>query len=117
MSNFNNGAPCRASSDLRIYGRRQNNSTSYMLRVEKIAARLAEELIQDPEKLKALVYDFEIDVFSELARALQSLDQACKGEQLAITTCLNALHKIEKSVLRVALDEVTEKAERLADLE
>lgn len=114
MTNINQSAPCRVSADLREYERRQEDSVSYFMLVEKIAARLAQEQIENPDHLREMVYDYDIDVFAELAKAMSSVDGACNGDRLAIQACLNALSNIQKSLARVALDQVTERAERLA---
>jgi hypothetical protein len=114
-SNFNQGLPCRVAADLRVLERRMDNSAAYQLRVEKIAGELAEQEISDQDALKALVYDYELDIFHALARALRNLDQACEGNQNAVNSVLDALAEMERNLLKTALEKVTDKAERLAD--
>lgn len=115
-TNFNQGAPCRVSADTAAHYRRLRDDTAaYTKRVQEIAARLAEAKLTDEDKLKELVYDHELDIFSTLARALRNLDQACDGNQNAVNSVLDALAEMERSLLRTALDSVTDEAERLAE--
>ena len=110
-SNFNQGLPCRVSADTAAHYRRLRDDTAaYTKRVQEIAARLAEAKLTDEDKLKELVYDF-----STLARALRNLDQACDGNQNAVNSVLDALAEMKRSLLRTALDSVTDEAERLAE--
>lgn len=102
--------PDRVAADLREYEHQQDIAEFVGRRADEIAKNLADDLLADPVKLCELVADYEIDIWSHLARVLSNINLACEGEEIARAAVLQACSNIQRAVRDKALDQVAEGA-------
>jgi hypothetical protein len=80
--------------------------------MEMAAVRARDEArydVNDSEVLGKLIYDYEIDPSSCLARCFSNLDSACRGEQTGRDAITTALHILRERMIDQRTDNTVEK--------
>lgn len=70
--------------------------------IEQRQIELALDMITDGKSVHELLFDFDaddgLDISTQIARAMRSIDAACKGNQAHVDACLAALSNIQREL-------------------